>query len=114
MCENGTGHEEARGPTRRRLCCTAFQILSQRERDVKECHRRGSERRISLWRAKDRLACRFRLDGSMEASRLHAAVKSEPICGDHSARRRGTCELFQSQAMARNPTVVDFGALASP
>jgi len=35
MCENGAGHEEARGPTRRRLCCTPFQIFSQRERDVK-------------------------------------------------------------------------------
>ena len=131
MCENGTGHEESRGPTRRRLCCTPFQNFSQRERDVEECHRRvgrvGPEhqssrrgrgeqrrplrrrvgnmgacppplrgrsavcrpkRRISLWRAKDRLACRFRLDGGMEASRLHAAVKSEPVCGDHSARRR--------------------------
>ena len=40
MCENGTGHEEARGPTRRRLCCTPFQNFSQRERDVEECHRR--------------------------------------------------------------------------
>ena len=102
MCENGTGHEEARGPTRRRLCCTPFQNFSQRERDVEECHRRvgrvGPEyqssrrghgeqrrplrrrvgnmgacppplrgrsavcrpkRRLSLWRAKDRLACRF-------------------------------------------------------
>ena len=45
------------------------------------------KRRISLWRAKDRLACRFRLDGSMEASRLHAAVKSEPVSGDHSAQK---------------------------
>ena len=27
MCENGTGHEESRGPTRRRLCCTPFQIF---------------------------------------------------------------------------------------
>ena len=73
MCENGTGHEEARGPTRRRLCCTAFQNFSQRERDVEECHRRP-KRRMYLLRAKDRLACRFRLDGRMEASRLHAAV----------------------------------------
>jgi len=40
MCENGTGHEESRGPTRRRLCCTPFQNFSQRERDVEECHRR--------------------------------------------------------------------------
>ena len=52
-------------------------------------------------------------DGGMEASRLHAAVKSEPVCGDHSAQK-GTLRAFQSQAMARNPTVVDFGALASP
>ena len=43
------------------------------------------KRLMYLWRAKDRLACRFRLDGSMEVSRLHAAVKSEPVCGDHSA-----------------------------
>ena len=28
----------------------------------------------------------FRLDGGMEASRLHAAVKSQPVCGDHSAQ----------------------------
>ena len=40
MCENGTGHEESHGSTRRRLCCTPFQIFSQRERDVEECHRR--------------------------------------------------------------------------
>ena len=156
MCENGTGHEESRGPTRRRLCCTPFQNFSQRERDVEECHRRvgrvGPEyqssrrgrgeqrrplrrrvgnmgacppplrgrsavcrpkRRISLWRAKDRLACRFRLDGGMEASRLHAAVKSEPVCGDHSAHRRDR-RAFQSQAIARNPTLVDFGALWAP
>ena len=156
MGENGARHEEARGPTRRRLCCTPFQNFSQRERDVEECHRRvgrvGPEhrssrrgrgeqrrplrrrvgnmgacppplrghsavcrpkRRMYLWRAKDRLACRFRLDGSMEASRLHAAVKSEPVCGDHSARRR-YMRAFQSQAIARNPTLVDFGALSTP
>ena len=40
MGENGARHEEARGPTRRRLCCTPFQNFSQRERDVEECHRR--------------------------------------------------------------------------
>ena len=56
------------------------------------------KRRMYLWRAKDRLACRFRLDGSMEASRLHAAVKSEPVCGDHSACRR-YMRAFQSQAV---------------
>ena len=71
------------------------------------------KRRMYLWRAKDRLACRFRLDGSMEASRLHAAVKSEPVCGDHSACRR-YMRAFQSQAIARNPRLVDFGALSSP
>ena len=47
----------------------------------------------------------FRLDGRMQASRLHAPVKSEPVCGDHSARRR-YMRAFQSQAIARNPTVV--------
>jgi len=71
------------------------------------------KRRISLWRAKDRLACRFRLDGSMEASHLHAAVKSVPVCGDHSACRT-YMRAFQSQAIARNPRLVDFGALSSP
>ena len=71
------------------------------------------KRRISLWRAKDRLACRFRLDGSMEASRLHAAVKSAPVCGDHSAHRRDR-RAFQSQFFARNPRLVDFGALSTP
>ena len=40
MGENDARHEEARGPTRRRLCCTPFQNFSQRERDVEECHRR--------------------------------------------------------------------------
>ena len=71
------------------------------------------KRRISLWRAKDRLACRFRLDGSMEASRLHAAVKSAPVCGDHSAHRRDM-RAFQSQFFARNPRLVDLGALSTP
>ena len=51
MGENGARHEEARGPTRRRLCCTPFQNFSQRERDVEECHRRvgrvGPEHRSS-------------------------------------------------------------------
>ena len=40
MGENDARHGEARGPTRRRLCCTPFQNFSQRERDVEECHRR--------------------------------------------------------------------------
>ena len=51
MGENDARHEEARGPTRRRLCCTPFQNFSQRERDVEECHRRvgrvGPEHRSS-------------------------------------------------------------------
>ena len=41
----------------------------------------------------------FDLDGGMEASRLHAAVKSEPVCGDHSAHRRDM-RAFQSEAIA--------------
>ena len=156
MCENGTGHEEARGPTRRRLCCTPFQNFSQRERDVEECHRRvgrvGPEnqssrrgrgeqrrplrrrvgnmgacppplrghsavcrpkRRISLWRAKDRLACRFRLDGRMQASRLHAPVKSEPVCGDHSAQK-GTCELFRVKRLREIPQWCILGRCGPP
>ena len=52
----------------------------------------------TVGRAKDRLACRFRLDGRMQASRLHAPVKSEPVCGDHSAHRRDM-RAFQSQAL---------------
>ena len=52
----------------------------------------------------------LRLDGGMEASRLHAAVKLEPVCGDHSAQK-GTQRAIQSQAFVRNPTLVDFGAL---
>ena len=42
-------------------------------------------------------------------SRLHAAVKSEPVSGDHSAQNteRYMASSFQSQAIARNPTVVD-------
>ena len=51
--------------------------------------------------------------GSMEVSRLHAAVKSEPVCGDHSACRR-YMRAFQSRAIARNPRLVDFGALSTP
>ena len=51
MGENDARHEEARGPTRRRLCCTPSQNFSQRERDVEECHRRvgrvGPEHRSS-------------------------------------------------------------------
>ena len=51
MGENDARHREARGPTRRRLCCTPFQNFSQRERDVEECHRRvgrvGPEHRSS-------------------------------------------------------------------
>ena len=49
----------------------------------------------------------------MEASRLHAPVKSEPVCGDHSPRRR-YIRAVQSQAIARNPTLVDFAALWAP
>ena len=52
------------------------------------------------FRANHRLACRFRLDGRMQASRLHAPVKSEPVCGDHSPRRR-YIRAFQSQARLR-------------
>ena len=156
MCENDARHEEARGPTRRRLCCTPFQIFSQRERDVEECHRRvgrvgpehrssrrgrGEQRRPLRRRVGNMGACPpplrghsavvarnaactsggpkidshvdFRLDGRMQASRLHAPVKSEPVCGDHSAHRRDR-RAFHSQAIARNPTVVDFGALSTP
>ena len=40
MGENDARHEESRGPSRRRLCCTPSQNFSQRERDVEECHRR--------------------------------------------------------------------------
>ena len=80
----------------------------------------GPKRRMYLWRAKDRLTCLdFDATGRMEASRLHAPVKSEPVCGDHSARRR-YMRAFQSQAklrFARNPTLVDFafcvGALST-
>ena len=64
------------------------------------------KRLMYLWRAKDRLACRFRLDGRMQASRLHAPVKSEPVCGDHSAHRRDM-RAFQRHAFARTPTLVD-------
>ena len=53
------------------------------------------------------------LDGRMEASRLHAPVKSKPVCGDHSAQK-GTLRAIQSQIFARNPTLVDFGALRTP
>ena len=42
-----------------------------------------------------------------------SAVKSEPVCGDHRAHRRDM-RAFQSQAIARNPTPVDFGALRTP
>jgi len=44
---------------------------------------------------------------------LHAAVKLEPVCGDHSAQK-GTLRAFQSQAFGRNPRLVDFGALWAP
>ena len=39
---------------------------------------------------------------ALEASRLHAAVKSEPVCGDHSAHRRDR-RAFQSQALREIP-----------
>ena len=158
MGENDARHGEARGPTRRRLCCTPFQNFSQRERDVEECHRRvgrvGPEYQSSRrGRGEQRLPLRRRVgnmgacppplrgrsavvarnaamylfgqtielhvdfdapaDGRMDASRLHAPVKSEPVCGDHSAHRRER-RAFQSQAIARNPTLVDFGALWAP
>ena len=41
-------------------------------------------------------------DGGMEASRLHAAMKSEPVCGDHSAHHRDR-RAFQSQALREIP-----------
>ena len=46
--------------------------------------------------------------GSMEASRLHAAVKSEPVCGDHTPHstaldRREICELFRAKRLREIP-----------
>ena len=40
-------------------------------------------------------------------------VKSEPVCGDHSAHRRDM-RAFRVKLWARNPTLADFGALWAP
>ena len=154
MGENGTGHEEARGPTRRRLCCTPFQNFSQRERDVEECHRRAGQvgpehlgvavvvaassaghsgAASALWEHVHRHfavaalfcrqtprctfsgkpLCRFRLTG---AWRHHVSMLARQVGA--SLRRPQRSErymrAFQSQAIARNPTVVHFGALWAP
>ena len=65
----------------------------------------------------------MRLDGarrhgptSMErhhVSIVHAAVKSEPVCGDHSTRRR-YMRAFQSPAIARIPHWWFSGAVGAP
>jgi len=39
----------------------------------------------------------------MEASRLHAPVKSEPVCGDHNAHRRGLASFSESVIALRRP-----------
>ena len=49
----------------------------------------------------------FDSTGSMEASRLHAAVKSEPVCGDHSACRRYMRELFRVKHCGEIPLQVE-------
>ena len=50
----------------------------------------------------------------MEASRLHAAVKSEPVCGDHSAHRRDMRALFRVKRLREIPHWWKFGALRTP
>ena len=99
MCENGAGHEESRGPTRRRLCCTPFQNFSQRERDVEECHRRvgrvgpeyqssrrgrGEQRRPLRRRGGNMGACPPPLRGrSAVVARNAACTSGEPKIDSH-------------------------------
>ena len=50
------------------------------------------------------------LAGQRSISRLHAAVKSEPVYSDHSAHRRDM-RAFQSQAIAKSHTRGFWGAV---
>ena len=75
-----------------------------------------AKRRHVPFRANHRSACRFLLDGRMEASHLHAPVKSEPQpvlrdCGATTALQKGTASYSESSFCAKSHSGGFWGAV---